>query len=111
MVQDKTGFLWFATQGGLFRYDGQNFVTYRYDVNNPNSLSNDYIESVFLDSRGLLWMTHWQQGALTTFDTERGVFTRYQHDPDNPESLSGNVLSCVTEDTTGLYLDWRGART
>jgi signal transduction histidine kinase/ligand-binding sensor domain-containing protein len=106
MVQDKTGFLWFATQGGLLRYDGQNFVTYRYDVNNPNSLSNDYIESVFLDSRGLLWMTHWQQGALTTFDTERGVFTRYQNDPDNPESLSGNVLSCVTEDTHGFI--WIG---
>jgi signal transduction histidine kinase/ligand-binding sensor domain-containing protein len=106
MVQDKTGFLWFATQGGLLQYDGQNFVTYRYDVNNPNSLSNDYIESVFLDSRGLLWMTHWQQGALTTFDTERGVFTRYQHDPDNPESLSGNVLSCVTEDHQGFI--WIG---
>jgi signal transduction histidine kinase/ligand-binding sensor domain-containing protein len=101
MVQDKTGFLWFATQGGLFRYDGQNFVSYRYDVNNPNSLSNDYIESVFLDSQGLLWMTHWQQGALTTFDTERGIFTRYQHEPENPESLSGNVLSCVTEDHQG----------
>ena len=106
MVQDKTGFLWFATQGGLLRYDGQNFVTYRYDVNNPNSLSNDYIESVLLDSRGLLWMTHWQQGALTTLDTELGVFTRYQHDPDNPESLSGNVLSCAAEDNQGFI--WIG---
>lgn len=106
VVQDKTGFLWFATQGGLFRYDGQNFVTYRHDVNNPNSLSNDYIESVFFDSKGLLWMTHWQQGALTTFDTERGIFTRYQHDPENPESLSGNVLGCVTEDHQGFI--WIG---
>ena len=106
MVQDKTGFLWFATQAGLLRYDGQKFVSYRYDVNNPNSLSNDYIESVFLDSKGLLWLTHWQQGALTTFDTERGIFTRYQHDPDNPESLSGNVLSCVAEDNQGFI--WIG---
>ncbi|WP_339736006.1 two-component regulator propeller domain-containing protein [uncultured Sunxiuqinia sp.] len=106
MVQDKTGFLWFATQGGLIRYDGQKFVIYRYDVNNPNSLSNDYIESVFLDSNGTLWMTHWQQGALTTFEPERGIFTRYQHDPDNPESLSGNVLSCVAEDHQGFI--WIG---
>jgi len=106
LVQDKTGFLWFATQGGLLRYDGQNFVTYRYDGNNPNSLSNDYIESLFLDSKGRLWMTHWQQGALTTFEPERGIFTRYQHDPDNPESLSGNVLSCVAEDHQGFI--WIG---
>jgi signal transduction histidine kinase/ligand-binding sensor domain-containing protein len=106
MVQDHSGFVWFATQGGLVRYDGQNFVTYRYDGNNPNSLSADYIESVFLDSNGLLWLTHWQAGALTAFDIDRRVFTRYQHDPDNPESLSGNVLSCVSEDHQGFI--WIG---
>ncbi|MFO7614683.1 MAG: two-component regulator propeller domain-containing protein [Bacteroidales bacterium] len=106
MVQDHSGFLWFATQGGLYRYDGQNFVTYRYDSNNPNSLAADYIESVFLDSNGLLWLTHWQAGALTTFEPERRVFTRHQHDPDNPESLSSNVLSCVAEDHQGFI--WIG---
>ncbi len=106
MVQDHSGFLWFATQGGLFRYDGQNFVSYRYDSNNPNSLSADYIESIFLDSKDVLWLTHWQSGALTTFDIARGVFTRYQHDPDNPESLGGNVLSTVAEDHQGFI--WIG---
>jgi signal transduction histidine kinase/ligand-binding sensor domain-containing protein len=106
MVQDHSGFLWFAAQGGLIRYDGQNFVTYRYDGNNPNSLSADYIESIFLDSNGLLWLTHWQAGALTAFEPDRGVFTRYQHDPDNPESLSGNVLSTVAEDHQGYI--WIG---
>jgi signal transduction histidine kinase/ligand-binding sensor domain-containing protein len=106
MVQDHIGFLWFATQGGLVRYDGQNFVTYRYDGNNPNSLSADYIESVFLDSNGLLWLTHWQAGALTAFDIDRGVFTRHQHDPDDPESISSNVLSIVREDKQGYI--WIG---
>jgi len=106
MVQDETGFLWFVTQGGLFGYDGQNFVTYRHDGNNPNSLSADYIESVFLDSKGVLWLTHWQAGALTAFEPEREVFTRYQHDPDDPESLSGNVLSTVAEDHHGFI--WIG---
>jgi signal transduction histidine kinase/ligand-binding sensor domain-containing protein len=106
MVQENSGFLWFATQGGLVRYDGQNFVTYRYDSTNPNSLSADYIESVFLDSNGLLWLTHWQAGALTSFDIKRQVFTRYQHDPDNPESLSGDVFSTVAEDHQGFI--WIG---
>jgi signal transduction histidine kinase/ligand-binding sensor domain-containing protein len=106
MVQDHSGFVWFATQGGLFRYDGQNFVTYRHDGNNPNSLSADYIESIFLDSKGVLWLTHWQAGALTAFEPERQVFTRYQHDPDDPESISSNVLSTVAEDQQGFI--WIG---
>ncbi len=101
LVQDNTGFLWFATQGGLLRYDGQNFVHYRYDINNPNSLSSDYIESIFIDSKGILWLTHWQQGGLTTFDIDRGIFTRFRHEPGNPESLGGNILSCVAEDHQG----------
>jgi signal transduction histidine kinase/ligand-binding sensor domain-containing protein len=106
MVQDKTGFLWFATQAGLHRYDGQNFVTYRHDGNNPNSLSADYIESIFLDSKGVLWLTHWQSGALTAFDPERQIFNRYQHNPDDPGSLSGSVLSTVAEDHEGYI--WIG---
>ena len=109
MVQDNTGFLWFATQGGLLRYDGQNFVTYRSDLNNPNSLSADYVESVFLDSNGVLWLTHWQAGALTSFDMESGLFTRFQHDPDDPESLSGDTFSTVAEDHQGFI--WIGGET
>ncbi|MHA6279584.1 two-component regulator propeller domain-containing protein [Salinimicrobium sp. CAU 1759] len=109
MVQDNTGFLWFATQGGLLRYDGQNFVTYRSDINNPNSLSADYVESVFLDSSGLLWLTHWQAGTLTSFDIESGVFTRFQHDPKDPESLSGSIFSTVVEDREGFI--WIGGET
>jgi len=32
ILQDSTGFLWFGSQGGLHRYDGQSFITYIYDA-------------------------------------------------------------------------------
>jgi signal transduction histidine kinase/ligand-binding sensor domain-containing protein len=106
IVQDSTGFLWFASQGGLHRYDGQNFVTYRHDPNNPNSLANNYCEYVFLDSQGVLWVAHYTEGGLTSFDPSTETFTRYYHDPNDPESLSSNTNSIIAEDREGYI--WIG---
>jgi ligand-binding sensor domain-containing protein len=106
IVQDSTGFLWFASQAGLHRYDGQNFFTYSHDPLNPNSLASDYVEYIFLDSKGVLWMTHWTEGGLTAFDPATETFTRYRHDPNNPESLSHNINSVVVEDRQGYI--WVG---
>ena len=101
IVQDSTGFLWFGSQGGLHRYDGKNIVTYRHDPANSNSLASDYCESVFLDSRGVLWLPHYKTGGLTSFDPSTETFTRYSHDPNNPGSLSSNSNSIVAEDREG----------
>jgi ligand-binding sensor domain-containing protein/tRNA A-37 threonylcarbamoyl transferase component Bud32 len=55
IVQDKRGFLWFATDLGLSRYDGYRFVTLRRDEEDPNSLQSNIIRTLILDSRGMLW--------------------------------------------------------
>src|SRR5579872_4226296 len=39
IVQDDDGFLWFATQYGLDRYDGYNFKVFLHDPANEHSLS------------------------------------------------------------------------
>ncbi len=108
IVQDSAGFLWFASQSGLHRYDGRNIVTFNSDPDNPNSLSADYVEDIFIDSKGILWLTHWQQGSLTSLDPEREIFTRYQHDPDDPESLSDGEMSVMVEDRKGYI--WIGGQ-
>lgn len=110
--QDAAGMIWFGTTAGLIRYDGQYFFTYRHDPVNPNSLSSDLVEDIFPDSKGVLWLTHWEGGGLTAFDPEREIFTRYRHDP-NPDSyqdntLSSNTNSVVAEDSQGFI--WVGGQ-
>ena len=41
LYQDRQGFLWLGTPDGLFRYDGYEFTPYRFESNNPRSLSNN----------------------------------------------------------------------
>ncbi len=106
IVQDSTGFLWFGSQGGLHRYDGQNIRTIHHDPANPKSIASDYVEYIFLDSRGILWLTHYTDGGLTAFDPITETAVRYRHDPNDPASLGDNTNSVVVEDRDGYI--WVG---
>jgi len=72
IMQDRYGFLWFATKGGLNRYDGYHFVVYRHDPSDPNSIADNYIETVFEDSKGRLWVGTTSQG-LELFNRETSL--------------------------------------
>src|SRR5581483_5370750 len=52
IIQDSRGFMWIGTRNGLNRYDGYKFITYRYDSNNQNSISNNMINDLAEDRDG-----------------------------------------------------------
>lgn len=56
IIQDRWGFLWFATSDGLNRYDGYGFQILRHDPSDPNTLSGSDISSVTEDEEGNLWV-------------------------------------------------------
>ena len=56
IVQDDQGFMWFGTQYGLNRYDGYTFKLFVHDPRNPNSLSGVYVDGLFKDRDGALWV-------------------------------------------------------
>jgi PAS domain S-box-containing protein len=75
VVQDDQGFMWFATQYGLNRYDGYNFKLFVHDPRRPNSLSGVYIRTLFKDRDGALWVGCDQ--FLNKFNRATETFTRY----------------------------------
>ena len=56
IAKDSRGFVWFATDDGLNRYDGAQVVVYRPRVGDPNSLASSVITTVFEDSHQRLWL-------------------------------------------------------
>jgi diguanylate cyclase (GGDEF)-like protein len=52
VFQDREGFLWVGTEGGLFRYDGKRFQT--VDLGSKGYTA--YIESVTQDAGGRIWV-------------------------------------------------------
>jgi ligand-binding sensor domain-containing protein/signal transduction histidine kinase len=75
IVQDDQGFIWFATQYGLIRYDGYNIKVFSYDPGNPSSLNGVAVRALFKDRTGALWIGCDQ--FLNKLDPVTETFTRY----------------------------------
>jgi signal transduction histidine kinase/ligand-binding sensor domain-containing protein/DNA-binding response OmpR family regulator len=105
IAQDKYGFLWFGTNVGLYRYDGYSLKAYRRDPDDPNSLSDDWVYSVYIDHAGVLWVGT-ALGGLNRLDPARETFTHYRPDPTNPRSLSADRVWRIYEDRGGAL--WVG---
>ena len=78
MVQDALGFMWFGTQDGLNRYDGYRFTVFRNDPENPNSISGNNIETLYIDDVKKLWVG--TSTGLNSFDGISKRFQRYNYD-------------------------------
>ena len=52
MCQDKDGFMWFATENGLSRYDGTHFKNFTV----KDGLPDNEVLKVFADSKGRVWI-------------------------------------------------------
>jgi ligand-binding sensor domain-containing protein len=98
IVQDSTGFIWMATENGLCRYDGYNFVYYKNEVNDPNSLSYNHVFSLLLDKDGVMWVGT-LGGGLNKFDVRTGKFKRFTHDHDNSKTISSDIIYEVFRDS------------
>ena len=106
MVQDKQGFMWFATQDGLNRYDGYTFEVFRFDPQNSNSLSHNYINNIFQDSNGFLWLA--TRKGLNRFDPRTNEFVRFLHNNQDPYSIGDNLVIAINEDHLGHI--WVGSQ-
>ena len=106
ILQDSRGFIWFATRDGLNRYDGNAFVIYKNDPNDPGSLSSNFIQDVIQDDHGYLWIA--TNAGVNKFDPTTERFARYLHDPNNPNSIGGAYVTSIARDSRG-YL-WFGTQ-
>jgi len=105
ILQDRQGFMWFATRDGLNRYDGNTVVVYKHNPDDPLSLGDNFIFDLIEDNKGYLWVAC-NSGGVNKFDPTTGHFTRYLHDPNNLNSISSNYVETLARDSHG-YL-WFG---
>ena len=83
IVQDRVGFMWFATHNGLARYDGYSFHTFQHHPDDPTTLPSNLIFALFQDHAQRMWVGT-DGGGLSRFDPETETFHTYQHQPENP---------------------------
>lgn len=72
--RDSDGFLWIATDSGLLKFDGNNYILYRHEENDPRSLSDSRLLNVISDSKGRIWAT--SSNGLNLYDPDSDSFKR-----------------------------------
>ncbi len=55
VIKDKTGFIWFGTHYGLYRFDGYNFKVYALKFGDSTSLGSNMVLCLYDEDR-YLWV-------------------------------------------------------
>ena len=71
LYQDSRGFVWIGTSYGLNRYDGYRFRTFYNDPNDTTTLRNNYVDRIWEDHLGRLWLKQGMNFSIFDPVTER----------------------------------------
>ncbi|MGD2093128.1 MAG: two-component regulator propeller domain-containing protein [Candidatus Aminicenantes bacterium] len=106
IFQDSKGFMWFGTYNGLVKYNGYNFIFYKYRHDDPNTPGHKYIYCIYQDREGLLWIGTYE--TLDKFDPVRETFTHYRISSVVPSTTIFSNVHTVLESMAEPGILWVG---
>jgi signal transduction histidine kinase/ligand-binding sensor domain-containing protein/DNA-binding response OmpR family regulator len=99
ILKDRQGLMWFATDDGLYKFDGTNFTVYRNRPGDSASLRANEILALHEDAQGNLWIGT-SGGGLSLFDRRQDVFSHFPFT--NIQGLTRNaVIRSICSDNQG----------
>ncbi len=108
IMQDSRGFMWFATQDGLNRYDGHEFEVYKRQPFDTASYAVNFIWSIAEAPDGAIW-TGMNNGGVSRLDPVTGKVQTYRANPEDSTTLSHDFVFDVHVDRDGIV--WAGTPT
>ncbi|MDR6941638.1 hybrid sensor histidine kinase/response regulator transcription factor [Mucilaginibacter pocheonensis] len=76
ITQDENGFMWFATNDGLNRFDGSSFKVFKTRQGDTTALSSNYVQKIFSDHAGYIWVS--SRDGLSKLNTRTEKFYHYK---------------------------------
>ena len=95
-VEDSQGFIWFATQDGLCRYDGQVYKTYRTNVEKKHILLSNYITCLLFKNDSVLYVG--TAAGLHIFDISKNTIKPVK------ELENQNIIQILIDDKNTAWL-------
>ncbi len=94
IIQDKQGFMWFATEDGLNRYDGYSIKVYKHRPRDSTSIAANRYPFLFVDGDGSLWAS--STSVMSRYDPDRDAFTNVR--------VSFNGSTACTDDQNEMWV-------
>ncbi|USX17830.1 ATP-binding protein [Oxalobacteraceae bacterium OTU3REALA1] len=100
IAQDRDGFLWVGTAGGLSRWDGYRFRNYTHAPGDPRSLPDNMVTALHADGQGRLWVGT-GAGGLARYAPAGDDFVNY---PSPAGPADGDVTAMADAPGGDLWL-------
>jgi signal transduction histidine kinase/ligand-binding sensor domain-containing protein len=107
-IAEEGNYLWVGTAEFLYKFSPTTKKIVRYGTStvSDDSISNNYINKILIDSENNLWVG--TNEGLNLYNRNDESFTKYFHDPDNPHSIGSDWVSDIIEDHQ--HRIWIGTR-
>lgn len=99
MIQDNRGFMWFGTEDGLNRFDGNSFLTFKKREPDSLTVRDNWINAFCTDASGYLWMTT-EEGCLSRYDPTCESFRHVSYS----EISKAPVMRLLSDDRGRIWL-------
>ncbi len=96
LYQDNDGFIWISTNNGLVRYDGYDYLSFRY--RNKQPVFNGQVSAVMEDPAHRLYIG--TRNGLYTLDKQNGTITKLLF----PTLAESRIEALVTDPHGNLYI-------
>lgn len=75
VMQDNQGYIWIGTDNGLVRFDGQRMVVFQHNPDNPASIGDNMVFTIFQSRDSLIWVG--TKNGFSVFNPSKATFTNY----------------------------------
>ncbi|WP_294081278.1 hybrid sensor histidine kinase/response regulator transcription factor [Proteiniphilum sp. UBA5384] len=100
-LEDSHNMLWIGTWDGLNSFNGRDFVSYRYTLEDEFSISNNIIRNIIEPDTASIWIA--TDHGLNRWDRASEKFHRYFVES-NSDSHKGNNFLLVSSTSTGTVI-------
>ncbi|MCC8153358.1 MAG: hypothetical protein LIP01_03575 [Tannerellaceae bacterium] len=75
ILEDRKGYMWFATWDGINKFDGYTFKTYKPNDDSSLSFTNNRMDYIYEDSHGYIWVLTYDNRVHRVQPENRSVHT------------------------------------
>ncbi|UTN06342.1 response regulator [Flavobacterium bizetiae] len=103
IAQDQFGVMWMGTNGGgLYKYDGINYVSYEQDSKRSNSINSNLIYTIYVDSKNRLWVG--TDEGLCLYNRNLDTFENIDLRKQNQKETVISVKSIIEDRNGNIFL-------
>lgn len=106
-TQDKQGFIWAASDEGVYRFDGYNIKYLNTNGELSDTPSGIYTRNLWTDTLGRMWIATSTIGVIV-FDPQTGQYSEVNKTPNTDDTItSNNIIDFLGNGRNGVWVATR----